>query len=295
MKEKWTSRSAMLEEVGATCTNVNQAWFFVNHDTKSVYTGAWSDERTEDGYCVFSESWRYMNNGYTNPAYNEAKKFISLVQNNGYDFYTFPQMKGTPQASGRASLKWCKPIYTRCELKVSGSSLVAVPLFFDENTSEQISVDLEDILSNTEDPTERITLSLARIGQGKFRRYVASVWGFGMSCALTDCNVESVIVASHIIAWSQCDSNAKRLDPCNGIPLAAHVDKLFERHLLTFEESQGSFHVRFAPNITEAQIVMLGLADVYCLDSSLLSEQHYKQVASYLKSHNATFYAMHGL
>lgn len=54
------------------------------------------------------------------------------------------------------------------------------------------------------------------------------------SCALTGLAVPQLLVASHIIPWSE--NKERRADPTNGLCLNALHDKAFDRHLITFDE-----------------------------------------------------------
>lgn len=83
------------------------------------------------------------------------------------------------------------------------------------------------------DETTRQRLVAARIGQGKFREDVSDLWE--RKCALTGCVTLELLRASHIKPWASSD-NRERLDPLNGLLLAAHVDALFDRGLISFED-----------------------------------------------------------
>jgi len=82
--------------------------------------------------------------------------------------------------------------------------------------------------------TEKVELKQCRIGQGKFRVKVIKYWG--EKCAITGCKNLDVLIASHIKPWRE-SSNRERLDCKNGILLAAHYDRLFDRGYITFESS----------------------------------------------------------
>ena len=79
--------------------------------------------------------------------------------------------------------------------------------------------------------TTREALIDARLGQGAYRSNLLRLWG--SQCALTGCAVSEVLVASHAKSW-KASSNEERLDPFNGLLLAAQVDKLFDRGLISF-------------------------------------------------------------
>ncbi|HZL01272.1 MAG TPA: HNH endonuclease signature motif containing protein [Caulobacteraceae bacterium] len=86
--------------------------------------------------------------------------------------------------------------------------------------------------------TEKAQLIAARLGQGQFRQGLSTRWNG--SCALTGLQHDALLRASHMKPWSE-SSDAERLDPANGLLLAAHVDALFDRHLITFDVN-GTLH-----------------------------------------------------
>ena len=94
--------------------------------------------------------------------------------------------------------------------------------------------DLEQIASDdTENETTKKTLIDARLGQGEFRAALLRKWN--SSCAVSTCKISAVLRASHIKPW-RLSSNRERLDPNNGLLLAAHIDALFDAGLLTFSD-----------------------------------------------------------
>ena len=80
--------------------------------------------------------------------------------------------------------------------------------------------------------TERDALTKARLGQGLFRHRVAER---EPACRVTGLKRQEFLVASHIKPWRECD-NSERLDGANGLLLSPHVDKLFDRHWISFDE-----------------------------------------------------------
>ncbi len=81
--------------------------------------------------------------------------------------------------------------------------------------------------------TTRKALMQARIGQGRFRIELERRWG--KRCAVTGCGQREVLRASHIKSW-RLSSDEERLDSSNGLLLAAHIDALFDRGLISFDE-----------------------------------------------------------
>jgi hypothetical protein len=79
--------------------------------------------------------------------------------------------------------------------------------------------------------TERDALTKARLGQGLFRHRVSEL---EPACRVTGLARQEFLVASHIKPWRSCD-NSERLSGANGLLLSPHVDKLFDRHWISFD------------------------------------------------------------
>lgn len=89
-----------------------------------------------------------------------------------------------------------------------------------------------DADAGAEGDTEISQVVKSRKGQGVFRLRVIEVEGL---CRVTGLDVPELLIASHIKPWS-VSSNAERLDGNNGLLLSPHVDKLFDRGLISFED-----------------------------------------------------------
>ena len=82
--------------------------------------------------------------------------------------------------------------------------------------------------------TERKGLVTSRVGQGAYRKRIIHRWEY--KCAVTGFKKLDILIASHIVPW--CDSNDnERLDVDNGLLLSPTYDALFDRHLISFEDS----------------------------------------------------------
>jgi len=82
------------------------------------------------------------------------------------------------------------------------------------------------------DDTEREQLSLARRGQGRFRRSVQCI---EHACRVTGVDRIEHLRASHIRPWRDSD-NEQRLDGENGLLLTPSIDHLFDRGFISFED-----------------------------------------------------------
>lgn len=101
-----------------------------------------------------------------------------------------------------------------------------------ENDSGLID-DIHEIEGNFTIPeTQRLQLAKARIGQGLFRKQVMLI---DPRCRVTGVNDPRLLVASHIKPWRDA-TNPERINGLNGIMLSPHIDALFDRALISFED-----------------------------------------------------------
>ncbi len=94
--------------------------------------------------------------------------------------------------------------------------------------------------------TEAERLVVQRIGQDIFRERLLHYWQ--ERCPLTGISDLALLRASHIISWSECESDAKRLDVHNGLLLSALWDAAFDRALVTFDDTG---RPEFSPRLSE--------------------------------------------
>jgi hypothetical protein len=119
--------------------------------------------------------------------------------------------------------------------------------------SSELATDLQRVLGSDVDETMKQRLVNARLGQGGFREALIEIWDG--KCALTECNIQPVLRASHIKAW-RASNNRERLDPANGLLLAASIDALFDKCLITFTASG---RVKANPSLSKEGLANLGL------------------------------------
>lgn len=86
---------------------------------------------------------------------------------------------------------------------------------------------------------EREALIRVRVNQSFFRRRILSAYEF--RCCVTGLNVPQLLVASHIVPWSQDPAN--RLNTRNGLCLNPLHDRAFDRHLMWIDPK---FRIRFS-------------------------------------------------
>ncbi|MBL0612271.1 HNH endonuclease [Aeromonas jandaei] len=153
--------------------------------------------------------------------------------------------------------------------------------------------DLSEVLDDASDlsNSEKRNMILSRIGQGTFRKNVIEFWGGEERCALIGTDIRDLLVASHIKAWSDCESTAERLDGANGLLLCAHIDKLFDRHLITFKKEGGEFFLKLSRILNDKKIALNGLQieNNGYLSTTRLTLTQTEKFERYMKVHNAIF------
>lgn len=116
--------------------------------------------------------------------------------------------------------------------KRKGAYVPVQPALFDQ---PNIAADPHVIYEKSEPNfTERKGLVTSRVGQGAYRKRIIHRWEY--KCAVTGFDKLNVLIASHILPWAEADDN-QRHDVHNGILLSPTYDALFDKHLITFENT----------------------------------------------------------
>ena len=98
-----------------------------------------------------------------------------------------------------------------------------------------------------------------------------------------------MLIASHIKAWEYCESTDERLDGANGILLCAHVDKLFDNHLITFKCKHARYYLDISKSVDASQLKGLGIEKDTELDVSHLDFKVSGRFQIYMEHHNRVF------
>lgn len=115
--------------------------------------------------------------------------------------------------------------------------------------SEQAQHDVSLIKQDKSlDETVKERLVAARLGQGEFRKNCLKLYP---ACPVTGLDFAPLLRASHIKPWSACGSASERLDPFNGMMLAAHIDMLFDQGWISFSNKG---HVLISEELGESVV-----------------------------------------
>ena len=130
------------------------------------------------------------------------------------------------------------------------------------------------------DSTTKQQLILARYGQGVFRTRVSQ---FEKVCRLTNVENPRLLIASHIKPWRLCANAGERLDGANGLLLTPHVDRLFDRGLVSFSDNGA---VIISSHLDRADLERLGLLQACAKNCGPFDSRQ----ATYLAFHRETVF-----
>jgi putative restriction endonuclease len=111
-----------------------------------------------------------------------------------------------------------------------------------QSIEEVAEIDVADL---PPEGREREAIVRLRVNQSFFRSRILSAYEF--RCCITGVAVRELLVASHIVPWSEDATN--RLNPRNGLCLNALHDRAFDRRLMWVDDD---FTVRFAAKIRDS-------------------------------------------
>ena len=99
-----------------------------------------------------------------------------------------------------------------------------------EQNDMEDEVEKQKIMDSKMSESEKETLILARVGQGKYRKKLLEEISI---CPFTLVDDEHLLIASHIKPWKKSANNEKK-DPKNGFVFTPTYDKLFDKGYISF-------------------------------------------------------------
>lgn len=128
-----------------------------------------------------------------------------------------------------------------------------------------------------------------RQGQNKFRKNVEKVWN-GKQCAVTGINFEPLLIASHIVRFSDC-KEGEHWDGANGMFLTAHLDALFDKYLITFIEKSERFNMIYSRHVDRQALESINIKENNELNIKALGTLDLLKFKKYMLEHNKLFNA----
>lgn len=186
---------------------------------------------------------------------------------------------GLPNTSKLDREVWNEYMHNWDELFIEGETILAQKK---HTTIAQLNhIDLDNLPAN--EGKERETLVKVRVNQGLFRNIVLT--NYNNTCCITGLNQPNLLVASHIVPWSQDTKN--RLNPRNGLLLNPLHDKAFECGFLMITED---LKVKIAPSFLKQVNVEIIRQNFIDYDGrELLSAKKFSPDIEFLKMHSARF------
>ena len=126
--------------------------------------------------------------------------------------------------------------------------------------------------------TERKGLVTSRVGQGWYRREILNRWG--NRCSITNCELSQVLIASHIVPWSESNDQEKR-HVGNGLLLSPNLDSVFDKHMISFKDSG---KIIISNSIKPKDLDVLGI------NNKMVLRKVYDDMKPFLKRHRSKFY-----
>lgn len=123
------NRKQFIESQGATCRNWTWSWSFINEREKVIIFGAWDLHTDGNTSLILSEDWQFSRKGRKQPAYDQSREHIRLIEEEGYQLKTFPMKYSDANKDedgvGPAKIEGFEPKLTSKSLKRVGGSWYA--------------------------------------------------------------------------------------------------------------------------------------------------------------------------
>ena len=135
------SRKQFIESEGATCSNWTWSWSFINETDKVIIFGAWERFTEGNTALIMSEDW-LVQRGRKQPAYEQSREHIRLIEEEGYQLKTFPMIYSDAnkdeEGIGPAKIKDFVPELTTKLLKRVGGSWYASDDAISDHLPEEV-------------------------------------------------------------------------------------------------------------------------------------------------------------
>lgn len=114
------NRKEFIESQGATCRNWTWSWSFINKKNRLIIFGAWDLHTEGNRSLILSEEWQFSRKGRRQPAYEQAREHIRLIEEEKYKLMTFPMKysdaKRDHEGFGPAKIEGFEPKLTEKSL-----------------------------------------------------------------------------------------------------------------------------------------------------------------------------------
>ncbi|WP_313179529.1 HNH endonuclease [Stenotrophomonas sp.] len=197
----------------------------------AVVTGAHYAKEIPDDLKTTDNKWR--NEGWAVPVeYRLVDAPLKVSEHMERIAPLLPAKHSPLQANGYANQAYLFPVTD----EMAAELLALLNVDLDDLGDWQDELPLEKLKEDRNiGETEKAQLIKARKGQGIYRKNVSDI---EKACRVTGTSDAKFLIASHIKPWAKSE-NAERLDGNNGLLLAPHIDRLFDRGYISFEDDGG--------------------------------------------------------
>ncbi len=151
------------------------------------------------------------------------------IANNNITSYSFSDFRGGMCKKRVESLEKCNRVGDFMRLILEGTEYHVT---CDELSNESEYVGEIENIPKILEGHERDRVIKARVNQGQFRGELLCKHG---KCCLCGVDIQCMLIASHIKSWKD-SNNKEKVDENNGLLLCANHDKLFDKHLISFND-----------------------------------------------------------
>jgi 5-methylcytosine-specific restriction protein A len=189
------------------------------------------DEWTDDGYFLLTGEGQFGDMKFI-----RGNSAIRDHQEKGKELHLFFDAEQRSHVKYHGQLQYVDWEYFRSS-DTNGDPRTAIRFTLEEvkqgkpSVSKQTHVPKKNVPPNS---TERRGMVTSRVGQGYYRQEVLAK--FGRKCAVLRTGPAEILIASHIVPWKDANDD-ERLNPDNGILLSPLFDALFDKHLISFEDT----------------------------------------------------------
>lgn len=160
-----------------------------------------------------------------------------------------------------------------------------IDFIYDENNydiKETIQeIEKDDLLSYEE--KNKYIETICNIRNPQFQRIFKQKLNdeFECKCALCGINDKRLLIASHIIPYSDCENKSDMYRSYNGLLLCANHDILFDKHLISFDEN-GKMYI--SSSIKMGLYEFLNIDNKMTLDNKYMTDERKKCITTHFNT-----------
>lgn len=242
------NRKQFIVSQDATCQNWTWSWSFINKKTKVIIFGAWDVNTNENTSLILSEDWQISKKGRKQPAYEQSREHIRLVEEEGYQLKTFPikysNVNEDEDGVGPAKIESFDPVLTTKILMKIENNWYAFDNLFDNFLPEEVDTPQEYI----EGASKLVSVNTyernleARAKCIEFHGYKCAVCSFDFEKFYGPIGKDYIHV-HHIMPLSEIKKEYKLNPLTELIPVCANCHAIIHRTRRTLTIEQLRYHL----------------------------------------------------